>query len=584
MAVLYGRAGRLTAQNGGVWPGQSFEEPAAANCPADCDASVCDDSGVCGTGCGQNACASPALKNIAATCTAAGVGSADCTVANLAGVYGDETGATGYTVSYTSTGGELGFAAFWEPCSDSSSLVAASLPACDYTQDDKDNFGVISAAADGNTAWGAAGNNQHLAELGMFPDGAQVYMIDDTDGFGYVTVDTVDLAAYSYPTVSIWTHIDDTGYESADVIRVWVDCADGSTTDVVSGVLDDAAHPVGADNQTLVENMWIKHVAPLPATCGAATVSFGCQTNSDGEECWFDMVEIFDGDAPTVTPAMIIAGVLDLDLPDSTGKAIELKAVADVPDLSIYAVGVANNGGGTDGMEIETLPAISLLAGESHWLLRDHVALAAYFGTDSIFVTGTLGVTYTVQEGVSMNGDDAVELFLAGAVVDLFGDINVDGTGTAWEYKDSFATRNVDVSAPSAIFDQSQWTIAGYGPAGFVADESGDECSDGSTTSCDSDCGQYPSFPACPAPPPPPVAPCHQLACGGSNHVACNANPDGLLGTCVDNAEEHEVSCCADTEPLGSGTSGWVHEGAVLPFCTVIFFPCRAYTSILYYK
>ena len=171
----------------------------------------------------------------------------------------------------------------------------------------------------------------------------------------------------------------------------------------------------------------------------------------------------------------------------------------DVADLSIYAVGVANNGGGTDGMETETLPAISLLAGESHWLLRDPVAYAAYFGADSIFATGVVDVDYSVHSKISQNGDDAIELFRDGIVVDIYGDIDVDGTGTAWEYKDSFATRNADVSAPSVTFDQSQWTIAGYGPAGFVAGESGDECSDDSTTSCDSACGQYPSFPDCPA-------------------------------------------------------------------------------------
>ena len=151
-------------------------------------------------------------------------------------------------------------------------------------------------------------------------------------------------------------------------------------------------------------------------------------------------------------------------------------------------------------METETLPAISLLAGESHWLLRDQAAYAAYFGADSIFATGVVDVDYSVHGGISQNGDDAIELFRSGAVVDIFGDINVDGSNTAWEYKDSFATRNVDVSAPSVTFDQSQWIIAGYGPAGFVAGESGDECSDDSTTSCDSACGQYPSFPDCPAP------------------------------------------------------------------------------------
>ena len=42
------------------------------------------------------------------------------------------------------------------------------------------------------------------------------------------------------------------------------------------------------------------------------------------------------------------------------GKAIHLIADNNISDLSIYGVGVANNGGGTDGQEY-TFPAISVI-------------------------------------------------------------------------------------------------------------------------------------------------------------------------------------------------------------------------------
>ena len=50
---------------------------------------------------------------------------------------------------------------------------------------------------------------------------------------------------------------------------------------------------------------------------------------------------------------------------------------------------------------------------------------------------------------LSCNGDDAIELFaITGAeddptitVVDVFGDVEVDGTGEPWEYKDAWARR-----------------------------------------------------------------------------------------------------------------------------------------------
>ena len=49
---------------------------------------------------------------------------------------------------------------------------------------------------------------------------------------------------------------------------------------------------------------WVKHTSSLTDGCGAATLSFGCQTNSNSEECWFDMVEFFEGTAQD-PPAMV---------------------------------------------------------------------------------------------------------------------------------------------------------------------------------------------------------------------------------------------------------------------------------------
>ena len=172
-------------------------------------------------------------------------------------------------------------------------------------------------------------------------------MIDDPDGFAYVTLDPVDLSAMTTPVVSIWTHIDSTGYESKDAIRVWATCAGSDTVlDVIAGVLDDEAHPVGADGQQLAENVWIPHVASL-AGCGTATLSFGCQTNSNSEECWFDLIEFYDaaGGGDAAGPPLMIKSVFDLTTPEggTSGKAVQLTATADITDLSVFGVGVANN-------------------------------------------------------------------------------------------------------------------------------------------------------------------------------------------------------------------------------------------------
>ena len=78
---------------------------------------------------------------------------------------------------------------------------------------------------------------------------------------------------------------------------------------------------------------------------------------------------------------LVLAAVLDLSLPEggSTGKAVMVQALADIADLSTYGIGVANNGGGTDGQEY-TFPVMALDSGEVLWVIRDEAAYMAYFG------------------------------------------------------------------------------------------------------------------------------------------------------------------------------------------------------------
>ena len=79
---------------------------------------------------------------------------------------------------------------------------------------------------------------------------------------------------------------------------------------------------------------------------------------------------------------LILQGVLDLDLPTGgfTGKATHLVATSNISDLSIYGLGTASNGGGSDSVEL-TLPAISVNAGDDILLARDTNAIHLYFGS-----------------------------------------------------------------------------------------------------------------------------------------------------------------------------------------------------------
>ena len=123
------------------------------------------------------------------------------------------------------------------------------------------------------------------------------------------------------------------------------------------------------------------------------------------------------------TSSLVIGGVLDLTVPEagSAGKALQLVAIDDIADLSVYAIGVANNGGGTDGVEAN-LPAVALAAGESFWFLRDTSAYQNYFGD----VFGEYDVNYAIDSDVSQNGDDAIELFMISGGVETLVDLYWD--------------------------------------------------------------------------------------------------------------------------------------------------------------
>jgi predicted extracellular nuclease len=146
---------------------------------------------------------------------------------------------------------------------------------------------------------------------------------------------------------------------------------------------------------------------------------------------------------------LIITAVYDGPLTGGTPKGVELYAINDIPDLSIYALGSANNGGGTDGEEF-IFPSDAATEGEFIYVASEEDQFLAFFGFNPDYTSGAM----------SINGDDAIELFLNGTVVDLYGDINVDGSGQTWEYADSWAYR-ANGSSPGTSFSTSDWIIPG---------------------------------------------------------------------------------------------------------------------------
>ena len=168
------------------------------------------------------------------------------------------------------------------------------------------------------------------------------------------------------------------------------------------------------------------------------TAIFGC---TDSTATNYDPLATVDDGSCTypAPPALALQGILDFTVPSggSDGKAIHVVATDNIADLSVYGIGVANNGGGTDGQEY-TFDAISVNTGDDILVVRSVSAMSSYFDSCySNFDHVLLGTS-----SISQNGDDAIELFYYGSVIETFGDINVDGTGQPWEYMDSWAYKD----------------------------------------------------------------------------------------------------------------------------------------------
>lgn len=147
---------------------------------------------------------------------------------------------------------------------------------------------------------------------------------------------------------------------------------------------------------------------------------------------------------------LVITGVVDGPITGGIPKAIELYAINNISDLSIYGVGSANNGDGSDGEEF-TFPADAATAGDYIYVASEDVEFVTFFG---------FAPNYT-SDAANINGDDAIELFMSGSVVDVFGDINVDGSGEPWEYLDGWAYRVSGTGPDGSTFVLSNFTYSG---------------------------------------------------------------------------------------------------------------------------
>lgn len=281
-------------------------------------------------------------------------------------------------------------------------------------------------------------------------------------------------AAFVPPTLSL----------SADLMEI---VEDGQTSVVTATISKTSKDDITATLQflgtaTVTEDFVVDGEVNITIPAGSLTASISITSVIDAENEGNEEIVIkasdvsnanYDGNDLNITileqlPAVSLKGVTALTWEGSgtnDGKAIHLIVNRDVPDLSLYSIGVANNGGGTDGIEY-TLPVMSANAGDDILIAREPDLLGVYFGGCMSEFEHVL----LAESSISQNGDDAIELYQGDAVIDVLGDPDVDGTDQPWEYKGSWAYK----------FD-GEWIFGGV------------DCSVGSTTTQSSDC----TYPIC---------------------------------------------------------------------------------------
>ncbi len=134
-------------------------------------------------------------------------------------------------------------------------------------------------------------------------------------------------------------------------------------------------------------------------------------------------------------------------------NAIELYVYEDIPDLSVFSIGIVGDGGGSDGQEFYL--SGSATAGDFIYLTSDLDTFEAFFGFAANFNLGRIN---------DFRGYFAIELFVdeveSPVLLDSYGDVNVNGGTASWNFTKGWAYR-INNTGPDGGFIESNWRIPG---------------------------------------------------------------------------------------------------------------------------
>ena len=157
--------------------------------------------------------------------------------------------------------------------------------------------------------------------------------------------------------------------------------------------------------------------------------------------------------AGTSSGSLVVSGVVDGGESGGLPKGIELVALQNIPDLSVYSVGRYTNGGSTL-TSVTPLPALSLNQNSFFYITGTSTS-------DPFFTSNGFTVGLSNQTVANINGDDLISIVLTANTtvpIDTFG---LPGQGDTNFYVDSIAYRNSlsQTPVPSGLLNASNFTI-----------------------------------------------------------------------------------------------------------------------------
>jgi len=211
-------------------------------------------------------------------------------------------------------------------------------------------------------------------------------------------------------------------------------------TYMASGTYTQTFPNATACDSTVTLTLTITSIPPMPMTSNDTTYC--------GNET---LVNMTVGGALASAP-MMITGVVDATLPGGLPKCVEVYVIEYIADLSIYSLAVSANGDGPSATPDFTFPAGAATAGTHIRIATEFPNFQSFFG---------IAADYTSADFPLINGDDAIELFRSGEVIDVFGTVSEDGSGMPWEYTDGWAYRNTGSTPNSGVWNANEWTFSG---------------------------------------------------------------------------------------------------------------------------